>query len=975
MSDKVISLENLKRYHAGIQSEIDDIQASLPVELETEQAMEDFLIDENEGKLVKYKGTIGFATISDVTKYTSIQFSYPDPHFEEPGEYLYTKREIDAEVVAYNGSHGINESKTKNLVFKTSVTPDFSTFKKENYSFRIAKTTNYEEDAYQIIGTNTAINLYVARLWPLQGQLEYYKVIGYNSDTSTVIDLYVSPEYYDYKISIGESCEKGWIESNIDALNFKSVSSSSVYGLYDKTFWNDFIKSHEICWVDSNNNKTYNVRPEYNYEDCTIIGDQILVTVDSDLKYTSEFISNRQFNVAVNNLNKALKCSTGTYTYTGKASRGWDRQYGVDPILTADLGVQIIGDAAKYDSFQLTLHTSNYIPDQTYLIVEINNQLKYIPADAVQIVDFNMNVPQKNGEYYYHYGADVKETSSINTYVYFDEIVFSTSLDVPTVKNICDTIAYHTPDVDQTVMKRWRLLYDASASASSFAFFELMWFSKDYLAQFGAIVDDDLWMLETTGTGGGMVWASEAIPSLDIEKAGWLIPSSKNTSISQDFRWSQQYLSDWQSLAKMVTNVPFKQGNIYCRQNNETQPLLPYVLDSNVPIKGLNLDSYNVGNEDTYYYHTGSSGSYIKNGIYYRKNNKYNQLFPYSVDPEAPIINKDFNETFTAEEGKYYCNKGGDVYTHDPIIASAFFKQVWCNKKIDLSTMTGIAQNIALNNSPDYTDNGRQIFNLIADPNDNDKFIIKLVYIPDGTEIDGHTISPALYYLIGKNTGESGNVIWASRTEWNINPRITNENWYRYYRTKEDLTPYYNLSDETYRWTVQYQSEWGDAIRLNSTSLVYPADAIYYYHNNDFIQLTGGGGATHTHANKAVLDQITQTMIDNSHTHSNKSVLDGITAQKVQQWDAASGGTQSDWNESDSSSMAYILNKPASLPASDVYNWAKAANKPTYTADEVLPSTSGLDTTKKYMLVVTFSSGSPVFAWEEAPIDGSNVEF
>ena len=34
---------------------------------------------------------------------------------------------------------------------------------------------------------------------------------------------------------------------------------------------------------------------------------------------------------------------------------------------------------------------------------------------------------------------------------------------------------------------------------------------------------------------------------------------------------------------------------------------------------------------------------------------------------------------------------------------------------------------------------------------------------------------------------------------------------------------------------------------------------------------------THTHSNKSVLDNLTQTVIDNSHTHSNKSVLDNIT--------------------------------------------------------------------------------------------------
>lgn len=50
---------------------------------------------------------------------------------------------------------------------------------------------------------------------------------------------------------------------------------------------------------------------------------------------------------------------------------------------------------------------------------------------------------------------------------------------------------------------------------------------------------------------------------------------------------------------------------------------------------------------------------------------------------------------------------------------------------------------------------------------------------------------------------------------------------------------------------------------------------------------------------------------------------------------------QPDWNETDSSSDAYINNKPTSMPASDVPAWAKAATKPTYTATEVGADAAG----------------------------------
>lgn len=109
--------------------------------------------------------------------------------------------------------------------------------------------------------------------------------------------------------------------------------------------------------------------------------------------------------------------------------------------------------------------------------------------------------------------------------------------------------------------------------------------------------------------------------------------------------------------------------------------------------------------------------------------------------------------------------------------------------------------------------------------------------------------------------------------------------------------------------------------------------------------------SAHSHSNKTVLDNLTQTVIDNSHTHSNQSVLDGITTAKTASWDTVtaktdntaftahtadttihvtatekstwngkqdaisdlasirtSAATQSDWNAT--SGVAQILNKP-----------------------------------------------------------------
>ena len=81
--------------------------------------------------------------------------------------------------------------------------------------------------------------------------------------------------------------------------------------------------------------------------------------------------------------------------------------------------------------------------------------------------------------------------------------------------------------------------------------------------------------------------------------------------------------------------------------------------------------------------------------------------------------------------------------------------------------------------------------------------------------------------------------------------------------------------------------------------------------------------SSHSHSNKAILDATTA-----SFTTTLKSKLDGIAA-------GAEVNVQSDWNVNESTSDAFIKNKPTSLPASDVHEWAKAENKPTYTATEV----------------------------------------
>ena len=88
-----------------------------------------------------------------------------------------------------------------------------------------------------------------------------------------------------------------------------------------------------------------------------------------------------------------------------------------------------------------------------------------------------------------------------------------------------------------------------------------------------------------------------------------------------------------------------------------------------------------------------------------------------------------------------------------------------------------------------------------------------------------------------------------------------------------------------------------------ATVVAYVTDAIAALNIGDYAtaaQLTALAGrvttlegATHTHANKALLDTYTQTetnladAVAKKHAHTNKTVLDGITSEKVAKWDAA----------------------------------------------------------------------------------------
>lgn len=140
------------------------------------------------------------------------------------------------------------------------------------------------------------------------------------------------------------------------------------------------------------------------------------------------------------------------------------------------------------------------------------------------------------------------------------------------------------------------------------------------------------------------------------------------------------------------------------------------------------------------------------------------------------------------------------------------------------------------------------------------------------------------------------------------------------------------------------------------------------YSDSEKALLADVNAKKHTHGNKAVLDKVTQALLDawsaayshvsdavkhvtaaeraawndagsKKHTHGNKTVIDKLTQSMLDKLAGIAAGAevnvQPDWNVTDTGSDAFIKNKPSSLPASDVPAWAKAAAKPAYGWTEI----------------------------------------
>ncbi|MGL6221629.1 MAG: hypothetical protein ACRC36_26630 [Lacrimispora sphenoides] len=154
-----------------------------------------------------------------------------------------------------------------------------------------------------------------------------------------------------------------------------------------------------------------------------------------------------------------------------------------------------------------------------------------------------------------------------------------------------------------------------------------------------------------------------------------------------------------------------------------------------------------------------------------------------------------------------------------------------------------------------------------------------------------------------------------------------------------------------------------------NAAFVHISDAVKHITDTERTNWNDANSKKHTHSNKSVLDGITSTLVSNwnaAYTHISDAIKH-ITAEERAAWNTVSNkmdavpgkgpstndytnadmnkltgiaagaevNVQADWNVTDTTSDAFIKNKPTSLPASDVSAWAKASPKPGYAWSEI----------------------------------------
>ncbi len=115
----------------------------------------------------------------------------------------------------------------------------------------------------------------------------------------------------------------------------------------------------------------------------------------------------------------------------------------------------------------------------------------------------------------------------------------------------------------------------------------------------------------------------------------------------------------------------------------------------------------------------------------------------------------------------------------------------------------------------------------------------------------------------------------------------------------------------------------GEKLSL-SLGKIRKAIADFISHKADAVIHVTASERTKWNAVDSKVDKVSGKQLSaNDYTTADKNKLAGIMA-------GAEVNVQSDWAVTDSDADCYIKNKPASMPASDVSDWAKAHSKPAY---------------------------------------------
>ena len=155
--------------------------------------------------------------------------------------------------------------------------------------------------------------------------------------------------------------------------------------------------------------------------------------------------------------------------------------------------------------------------------------------------------------------------------------------------------------------------------------------------------------------------------------------------------------------------------------------------------------------------------------------------------------------------------------------------------------------------------------------------------IVDGVPISAMTAGDNIIFSISSNTltissiggGSASSVTWTAITE-NPLSAVTSEQIEDWNNAANLAHSHSNKSvlDNLTQSVIDYAHQHNNLDVLSAITSQNVADWDLAYTNS------------HTHTNKAVLDNLTQSVIDNSHTHANKAILDGIDQNDINKWDS-----------------------------------------------------------------------------------------